>query len=172
VDFLNFPDLTTDVLGQAFGFLFGRLSHILDRRSGATVDDHVGVPAALDGAWRPVPPDEGVIEAELPRLRELAGALGSYERYPERLTIDDAGLRADLSRLRALLERVYGQHITFQGEDRAPTGTRVVQRMGTVAGQVIGIDGGTVSGANVNQHIDDVQKDGTVIGVRGNTARP
>jgi hypothetical protein len=167
VDFLNFPDLTTDVLGQAFGFLLGRLSTVLDRRG--RDDENVELEEAdvLEGTWRPTPPDEDKLAAELPELYRFAGVLRPYEQHPERIVVDDNELLNELGRLRLVLETVYGQRITFRGEDRAPTGTRVIQEVDTVrSGTVLGVEADQVGRADVTQRVREVDAGGSIIGVR------
>jgi hypothetical protein len=173
VDIFNFPDLTTDVLSGAFAFLLGRLGRALDsHHDGGNTDLSVESAAEVDpqrvlqGEWQPVDPDAQAVEAQLSQLRELAGALGSYERHPERVSTDDAALLEELSRLRTVLETVYGQHITFRGESRPATGTRVTQHLETVSGDVVGIEAGRVGSADVIQRAADVREGGSMIGVR------
>ena len=166
VDPLSFPELAGAALSQAFAFLFGRLSRVLDNRGKAAEEpERVETPEVMQGRLDPLAARPNVVEENLAELRELAGTLGVYERNPERLDGHDDNLRKDLARLRALLEKVYGQRITFRGETREATGVVVEQRMDAVAGEVTGVRGGRVSQARVSQDIKRVGRDSSVIGV-------
>jgi hypothetical protein len=169
MDPLSFPALATAAFGQAFGFLFGRLAHLLDRRErakGDPDDDAVEAPDALEGHLNPLVPDNALVEQYIEELERLSGALGVYHRNPDRLDPQDGALRTRLGRLRELLEIIYGQHITFHGEAREPSGVAVEQRVDTVSGAVTGVRGRQVSRARVAQDVRHVDDGGWVIGVQ------
>ncbi|GAA3043312.1 hypothetical protein GCM10010464_04300 [Pseudonocardia yunnanensis] len=171
MDILNFPELGGEALMEAFKFMLDRLGHALDRRGAKVADDETAVdsPAVLEGEWRPIAPRPEAIEAELGRLRELAGALSVYERNPDRIDPGDSDLRALLGELRHSLELVYGQHITFQGENRARTGVAVEQSVDIVTGRVTGIAGKQVKSGHVIQGSGHVQEGGWLIGIQADT---
>lgn len=168
MDPLSFPVLAGAALNQAFGFLFGRLAQLLDHRSKQRYEpEAVETPSVLTGRLDPLVPHKDAVAAHLAELQELASVLGVYERHPDRLNSDDTALRRNLSRLRNLLEEIYGQHITFCGELREPSGVVVEQRMSSVSGDVTGVRGHRVRAVHVRQNVDQVLDGSSVIGVQG-----
>jgi hypothetical protein len=127
----------------------------------------VEVPSVLAGRLGPLVPHEGMVGAHLTELQQLAGILSVYERHPKCLDPHDTALRKHLGRLRDLLEEIYGQHITFQGEPREPSGVLVEQRMGSVSGEVTGARGQRVRRVHVRQDVDQVLDGSSIVGVQG-----
>jgi hypothetical protein len=169
VDPLSFPVLAGAALSQAFGFLFGRLAHLLDSRVERTQDEpeQIDVPPVISGELGPLTTESAVVEAHLSEIQELVGTLSVYERKPERLDGQDAAVRADLARARTLLEQIYGKRITFHGEQRPASGVRVEQRLKVVTSDVTGVAGNRVRSADVTQEVDEVRPGGSIIGVHG-----
>jgi hypothetical protein len=168
MDPLSFPVLAGAALNQAFGFLFGRLTHLLNRRNEQRSEHEVAeTPPVLEGQLGPLVPHEETVAAHLPELRTLAAILGVYEQYPERLDSHNTTLRQHLSRLRNLLEEIYGQHITFRGEPREPSGVLVEQRMDLVSGDVTGVRGQRVRRVHVRQELNQVLDGSSVVGLQG-----
>jgi hypothetical protein len=169
VDPLSFPVLAGAALSQAFGFLFGRLAHVLDSRDEKTEDEteQLEVPPVVSGELGLVTAAPAVVEAHLPEIQELVGTISVYDRNPDRLDGQDAALRAALARSRSLLEQIYGKHITFDGEQRPVSGVRVEQRMKVVTSEVTGVMGNRIRSADVTQDVDEVRPGGSIIGVHG-----
>lgn len=166
MDPLSFPVLAGAALSQAFGFLFGRLAHLLDSRGEKQdAEEAVETPEVLVGDLGKLTARNDVIEAHLADIEELVGRLSVYERKPERLNGNDITLRDSLAHARALLEQVYGQHITFRGEERPASGVHVEQTLETVAGRLTGVKAGRVRQARVRQEVTDVSESGSVVGI-------
>jgi hypothetical protein len=106
-------------------------------------------------------------EAELRRLyRELS----EYVTEVEPIMAGDRDLLSKVDNLRGILEEVFGQHITFVGEQRPATGTSVVGtvKATTVSGEAIGIDAeGPVAGdLHGSVEAGTVDKGGKAVGVK------
>jgi hypothetical protein len=74
----------------------------------------------------------------------------------------DAGLVRAAEALRAVLEEIYGERLTFQGErDREPSGTPLVR--GTAEAEVVkGLLAGVVAGTVRSGEVTGASKAGTV----------
>ncbi|WP_157099561.1 hypothetical protein [Microbispora sp. ATCC PTA-5024] len=168
MDPLSFPVLAGAALNQAFGFLFGRLAHLLDNRGNKSSEpEQVETPEVVEGNLEPVQTDVEALEKYINELEALSGALGVYQRNPERIRSEDQNLLSRLGRLRQLLEVIYNQRITFQGELRSSTGASVRQHMQTAAGEVTGVDGKRVRRADVVQDINRSEQGSKIIGIKG-----
>jgi len=166
MDPLSFPVLAGAALSQAFGFLFGRLAHLLDSRGQKSVEEEaIETPPVLTGQLKPLIPRPEAVEEHLSEIQELVGKLFIYDRSPERLDGQDDTLREDLARARVLLEQIYGQRFTFAGEKRPPTGVYVEQKLDTVSGRAVGVRGGKVRQAQVRQEAREVRKGSSIVGV-------
>jgi hypothetical protein len=161
--------LGTPFLTAAFEFLFRRGEKLIDRRG--PEDDELtldpGDLTAIKGQLQPLRVDEAELTAVRPDLERLVGALSSFQRNRSRIDSEGEQLQLLLGELREGLERVYGQHITFEGEQREPSGALVRGRFGTVSGEVTGIDAKRVRGnPRVEHDVETVTKDGKVTGIR------
>ncbi|MFF4765109.1 MULTISPECIES: hypothetical protein [unclassified Streptomyces] len=143
-DALAFPALAASALPQAIGFLLHRAEVVLDRRArrrdaGAPLppDEVENVPDVVVGDPGPAldfDPAE-VTDERRQQLETLVGALGLYSENGHLPDGQDERLRRALGRLRALLEDVYGRHITFAGEVQRPaSGMRIVNKARDVHG--------------------------------------
>lgn len=133
-DVFTFPVLAASALTQAFGFLYRRAEVLLDRRRGSAAEPEL-VPAIVAGD--PGPQEAGADALTPQRLEQLEGlveVLGVYGDHQHLVSPEDERLRRNLGRLRGLLEEIYGRRITFEGEDRPRSGTRIVQNLGDVHG--------------------------------------
>lgn len=165
-------------VGPVFNFLFGRLTRLLDDRT-AKADanapeqgvEEIETPEVVHGVLQPLQVDEDQLERRLDELEELAGRLGVYDRNPSRLQAEDVKLLENMGRLRSHLEFVYGQRITFIGEQRPSSGSRVDQSVDVVEGDMTGIDGKNVRSAQVTQHSRHLAAGGKVIGIRADEVR-
>ncbi|GAA1289345.1 hypothetical protein [Saccharothrix xinjiangensis] len=161
------------IAGPAFAFLFGRLTRLLDNRvSKADANaleleaEEIETPEVVQGVLQPLRVDEDQLERRLDELEELAGRLGVYDRNPDRIQSEDDKLLENMGRLRNHLECIYGQRITFVGERRPISGSRVDQSVDVVEGDMTGIDGKSVRGAHVTQRSQHIPAGGKVIGIR------
>ncbi|WP_190818666.1 hypothetical protein [Saccharopolyspora pogona] len=169
MDTVDFPMLANAAFNQAFGFMFNCLSSALRRDKKKKGEEPLEKPDVVEGELHELVPREEVVKAHLSELRGLAGELLEYKEDPELLDPNDKSLRESLGRLRALLEKIYGQHITFRGESRPRSGVKVEYRVGTVSGELVGIDAKRVREGRVVADIQEVKTDGSVIGIRADS---
>ncbi|MFF2185095.1 hypothetical protein [Streptomyces sp. NPDC058155] len=138
-ELLSFPVLAASALTQAFGFLYDRAGVILDRRAGRRSEGHAepeSVPAALMGDPGGLDFDDGALTRDrVESIESLLELLGVYHEHQELIVADDARLRRNLGRLRAVLEDVYGRQFTFEGETRPTRGVRIEQVTDDVHGR-------------------------------------
>ncbi|GLF96982.1 hypothetical protein [Streptomyces yaizuensis] len=133
-DVFTFPVLAASALTQAFGFLYRRAETLLDRRRGNASQPET-VPAVVVGDPGSAEADGDALTPErLEQLESLWEVLGVYGDHQDLVRPEDERLRRNLGQLRGLLEEIYGRRITFEGEDRARSGTRIVQNLGQVHG--------------------------------------
>jgi len=135
------PDpITLTVLGGAalakgIDFLYGQAGILLDRwrarhdRDAAAQEALPAAPSAdaLDGQLSAPRPDWQVVDRLAGDVERLRGTLSSYVEGERPVRSDDEQLVEAAEELRTLLELALGQRITFRGEPREPTGTRVVE---------------------------------------------
>ncbi|MEU6449789.1 hypothetical protein [Streptomyces sp. NPDC046979] len=153
-------------LPATFTFLYQRLDNLLNRRGApeTELDGHV-----LRGELSlPLTADETELthrRDDLDRLRDL---LHVYRQHPQTVDITDAGLLRLLGELRGVLEEIYGQRLTFAGEeDREPSGSYAHQKSETVRGKMTGIDTDTADGNLQSiQDFTTVEETGDVVGIR------
>jgi len=176
-DPLAFPVLAGAVLTQGFGFLYSQLEVLLERwraqREGRQVPvvEVAEVPAVMVGQLAPLQINDGLLADKAEELSLLQSLLAQYVGRAE-VDGQDPQLRILLGRLRVTLERIYGQRLTFQGEDRPATGVRIVQRVDDVQGELFGLDVRSLderARAEVSQTVTTVHRDGRVIGARFDT---
>ncbi|MFI9719234.1 hypothetical protein ACIHFE_06185 [Streptomyces sp. NPDC052396] len=147
-------------------FLYQRLERLLDR--GGVPEPDPEIPAELMGALTlPLQADAGQLAARRQELERLRGELSVYHRGSAPIGLTDTPLLNALGRLRGILEEIYGQRLTFVGEERQESGPFVHQRTERVAGQQTGMDADEVTGAaSVLQEIGTVEQGGINIGMR------
>ncbi len=180
---------TLGVLAAAQGikFLYGQAAEILkarrERRAKTDAGTESPVPLTvpivasdvLDGTPTEPVVDPAVLDREYAALVRLTGVLAPYAQGLADVDPGDAALAEQAGQLRALLEAVYGQRLTFRGEQRDPTGTRVSvgQVLGQVAGHVTGIEATLAPGASaeVRQQATTVEPGGSVTGFKGDIGR-
>ena len=121
--------LAGSALTAGINFLFGQATDLLRRRRRSQKDlwSVVEVPAGpaevLDGDLVGGPVDLAVLDRYTDQLRELRSAVAEVADGLTDPDPSDADLMARVAGLRGLLEVIYGQHITFHGEQRPTTGT-------------------------------------------------
>jgi hypothetical protein len=73
----------------------------------------------------------------------LLGALSHYALNLSSIELGDENLARLVDRLRSILKAVYGQRLTFRGEEREPTDTRVTidQAVRELQGRMTGYHG-------------------------------
>jgi hypothetical protein len=166
------PDpFTLSVLGAAAAtegikFLYGQASDLLkawrDRRKDGGGPTELAVPIRsskdLEGTPTQMPPDPAIVEQHLDELIELSAKLSSYDAGHREVDVDDAALAEAFARLRSLLEAIYHQRLTFDGEQRPATGTEVTvnQVIDELYGSATGMNARVRAGAHA--HVDQAVK--------------
>jgi hypothetical protein len=156
-------------LPATFTFLYQRLEHLLDRRG--VPDPQPEIPPTLHGALQlPLTADSQQLVLRQADLQQLRDALSPYIRGTAPVDATDEPLLRTLGRLREALEGVYGQHLTFTGEQRPASGPFVRQNIDTVRGDVTGMEAedSTTGPTEVIQDVKTVEADGRVVGMRAN----
>lgn len=177
-DPLTWATLGGTAATESIKFLFAQATEVLkawrDRRQ-RNSDDALEVPVAetdvLDGVPVGVELDTGTIQLEEATLVRLIQDLAPYAVGLSDVDPGDASLATAVSRTRDILERAYGQRLTFRGEDRAETGSRltVTQRISQASGEITGVDAESIGRAvdiAVDQAAGEVREDGSVTGLR------
>jgi hypothetical protein len=178
--------LTLTLLGAAategIKFLYSQASAVLaewrrrrDPASSPAAAAEARVPIVenrvLDGEPADPVVDLAVLDRQDMPLVRLLGALSPYALGQVDVDPADAELQETAGRLRALLEAAYGQHLTFRGERRDPTGSRVTvnQVLGDVQGRVVGAHASVGPGGDtaIDQRAQTVGQNAEVVGFEG-----
>lgn len=134
-DPITLATVTTIALTEGIKFLYNQAGSLLEawRKRRSEKAEVVAMPrlsqdAALDGAVDVArPPDEAALAERVEDLELAFRALDPYlaSRFATPIDPADPKVRDDVERLRELLEEIYGQRLTFPGEAREKTGTRL-----------------------------------------------
>lgn len=172
---LDFPVLAASAATQAFGFLYGQLGSLLqrrrDRRAGVSVPAEEVPVAGTEIVASSVDrfrPDDTILERRGQELELLAEALEEYVGATE-LDGQDVRLRRNLGRLRRALEEIYGLEFAISDDDSSESGIRIRQKVSNAHDEVTGIDvesAGASARAEVNQDIDTAHKGSKIVGAR------
>jgi hypothetical protein len=170
MDSLDFGAALAATISPTFTFLYGRLTALLDRGKRDTTTESapeaIDTPGVLEGQLEPLVVDEAALSERWHDLQMLAARLGSYERNPERINAEDGDLIAGLNSLRLILEEIYKQRLTFRGESREKSGTKISQKADKVTGSVIGKYGiASEDNLEVQQSANEIGPGGSMIGV-------
>lgn len=182
MDPITLTSIGAIALNEGVKFLYGQASELLkarrERRSssqsapptGGAVEIVVAENERLDQQLGRVSVNLQEIEENADILAALTNSLTPYAQGWETLRLENRAQIEAVEQLRAILEGLYGQRITFRGEDRQPTGTRVdaEQILGTVRGAVSAVRAGTVGrGTSIHsrQQADEVAEGATLIGL-------
>ncbi|MER8073172.1 hypothetical protein ABTZ59_33445 [Streptomyces sp. NPDC094034] len=149
-------------------FVFQRLERLLSSR-GAQPEPGVTAPDALVGTLQlPLEPDENRLQTRQAELEVLHDALEDYARGGTPATTSDQRFMRNLARLRAALEDIYSQHLTFEGENRPASGPFVHQKLSTLTGEATGMDADKIAGhSRVVQDVERVDAGAKLIGMKG-----
>lgn len=104
-------------------------------------------------------------------IKQLAGVLANYASGLEEPKPDDRELAETADALRCVLEVVYGQRITFEGEDREPSGPAVIGRadVDRVVGDVAGVRARLVRSGRIKGAVTAHEVTGKAAGVEIDT---
>jgi hypothetical protein len=161
---------------EGIKFVYGQASELIKRHrerkeKGAEPGTPIPVEGAevLDGELKPLTPDYEVLERLEQRVTDLAVELAKYK---DGLVAPEPATAKTVQELRDALEAIYGQRLTFKGEDRPESTGTVISgelRARIVKGLAIATDVGSVRGdATVTgtADVDTVDEGGTAIGTR------
>lgn len=156
-DPLSLGVLGAVVAAEGVKFLYGQATEVLKRRrergAGSEPEAPVAVPAdaPLQGTLEPLRIDFDALEGMHDEIKTMRSVLADYADGLADPDPGDRELAAAADGLRRALEVVYGQRITFRGEDRGPSGPVVIGRAeaDTVAGDLAGVRARLVSSGRV-----------------------
>lgn len=158
----------SSALPAVLAFVFQRLGSLLDSR-GAEPEEDVTAPAGLVGALQlPLQPAQDILQTRRAELELLQEALADYADGTMPARSSDQRFLRNLARARGALEDIYGQHLTFEGEDRPASGPFVHQKVTTLSGEATGMHSGEITGnSRVIQDVETVDTGGKLIGMKG-----
>jgi hypothetical protein len=172
----------TVVLTEGIKFLYGQAGELLkrwrDRKDAAAPEAAQPIetplkaaPEIFAGTIAPLVADVDRLRSLEPELRKLRSALANYADGIDKIDASDNRLVSVVDALRQQLETVYGQRITFRGEQREPSGTPLVvgtAELKRIAGLAAGVIGGTVTEGEVRGKVtaEEVVSGGVAAGVK------
>ncbi|MFE9813225.1 hypothetical protein [Streptomyces sp. NPDC005548] len=156
--------LITSAVPAALTFLLQRAEHLISSR-GADPEEQVTVPDNLTGTLQlPLQPDQDRLRDSRRDIEVLLDALVDHA-VPH--VPPTPGMLRNMGRLRHVLEDVYGQHLTFDGEDRPASGPFVHQKATTLNGKATGMNADEITGnSRVVQDIGTVGSDAEMTGMK------
>ena len=153
-------------LAEGIKFLYGQAGKILDRRAERRAAAKAGqaappaepiavgeTPEAFTGTLAPMEVDDAAAEEQARNLVELRRTIEDHEQGD---AADADAIRAALA-LRDALEDIVGQRITFEGEDRDPSGTPVATgrlKADVIKGRAAGLDIETMKGGRAEGSLE------------------
>jgi len=149
MDPLSLSTIGAETLTMGIQFLYAQAGELLkrwrERREGGDAGQALPAPEAGSAVLRNEPQgltvDDAALERLAPEIRELRASLAEYAEGIEKVAPDNTGLVQVTDALRAALECVLGEDLTFQGEERPAhdpdVGVEVT--VDDVAGYVAGI---------------------------------
>ncbi len=158
----------SSALPAVLAFVLQRLGRLLDSR-GVEPEEDVTVPAGLVGTLQlPLQPAQDILQTRRAELELLQEALADYADGTMSTHASDQRFLRNLARARGALEDIYGQHLTFEGEDRPASGPFVHQKVTTLSGEATGMHSGEITGnSRVIQDVETVDAGGKLIGMKG-----
>ncbi|MEU1867860.1 hypothetical protein [Streptomyces gardneri] len=157
----------SSVLPAAATFAFQRLEHLLSPRR-AQPEQDLTHPEVLSGTLQlPLTADADRLQAREAELLLLHDFFDRYSGGSAPVVPTDQPLMRNLGRLRAILEDVYGQRLTFVDEDRPASGPFVTQKLGTLTGEATGVEADEIAGTvQVEQEAERVEAGAKLIGMK------
>ena len=138
---LTLAAVGTVALTEGIKFLYGQAGDLLkrwrDRKQKAAQKANkqeespeeikISLPAAFDGQFSFNPKiNFSAIQGTEEELNKLHNDLSKYAIGTSQIDTANSYLLEKVDRLRELLESIYQQHITFEGENRPPSGSPIV----------------------------------------------
>jgi hypothetical protein len=110
----------------------------------------------IEGTVEPARPNDERLARLADELRERRKSLTDYADDVAEVDPSDVALLKDVDELRRLIEVIYGQRITFKGEQREPSGPLVENEVRAIEAKIRGSKVGVVesSTASVKQSVD------------------
>ncbi|MFJ5035295.1 hypothetical protein ACIQB5_46445 [Streptomyces sp. NPDC088560] len=158
--------VVSSILPAVTTFVVQRVERLLSS-FGAEPEDHISVPSSILAGGLQLP-----LEPDADRLRDRRGELELLQDFlidhtPGDATAASPSFLRRLAQARDLLEGIYGQRITFVGEDRPASGPFVHQKLKTVSGEATGMDADEIAhGSNVTQDVETVDAGAKLIGMK------
>ncbi len=172
-------------LTEGIKFLYGQAGEILKRwrkRQGKAVQEPnqpETINLTLPKSVFEREPTNATIHFEMVKqsekqLRQLRRGLTDYVDEIDEVNENDADLLEIVDALRCLLEGIYGQHITFKGENRPASGAPVVVGridVEEIADKAIGVDADAINMGDVTGEVKAkrIEKGGSATGVKAGT---
>jgi hypothetical protein len=125
----------------------------------------------IEGTVDPTRPNDERLDRLADELRKRRGALIDYADDVEAVDPSDVTLLNEVDELRRLIEVIYGQRITFKGENREPSGPLVENEVRAMEAKIRGSRVGvveTTGGVSIKNVVDVTRgeiDDSTVGGV-------
>jgi hypothetical protein len=169
---------------EGIKFLYGQATEVLkrwrDRKAGKETEaqEPIRVEAAdvadvLEGTLQPPKVDFEALDRFHDDIQQLARVLGNYAGGLDQPDPNDRELAATADGLRRALEAVYGQRITFKGENRQPSGPMVIgsAEADKVAGDLAGVRARLVRSGRIEGtvRVKEVAKGGKATGTEVDT---
>jgi hypothetical protein len=168
-------------LTEGIKFLYGQAGEVLKRHrerekaaeegrpEGKPEPLRIEDPGILAGELEPVVIDFEAAERLNEDIKALSARLGNYANGLEEVDANDAAVLEATDALRRGLEAIYQQRITFQGEERPPSGPLVEGRIDIdeVAGYAAAVRAETIEGGRIGGEVKAkrVEPGGEAIGV-------
>jgi hypothetical protein len=164
---------------EGIKFLYSQAAEVLKRwrarEAGKEAEAQAQIPVAspevLNGTLTRLTVDFSALDRLHGDIRMLAGVLGNYVGGLEEPDPADPDVVATATTLRNLLEVVYGQRITFKGEERPPSGPVVTGRadIDRVIGDVAGVRARLIRSGRVEGELKAHEVTGRGAGVDADT---
>lgn len=162
-----------DALRQGIGFLYAQAEALLSRRRKADEETAASDPGdwveeaagTVSGPLRPLQVDADALARLADDVEALAASLRPWAEGERTVDPADGNLLAVVDALRASLEAISRQALTFGGEQRdAPKGVAVEISTDDVVGYVVGVRAKALDGRDLRVSLDTGTVHGKVVG--------
>lgn len=171
---LTLAALGAVALSEGIKFMYEQAKELLrrwrekkDRGETGSLEAPAASAPVLDAPLVTARVPDAVLEENAETLTALRRALIEYGDEGRRPDPADHALLETVDALRRVLELAYGQRITFRGERREPTGTRVDSKVEAteVAGYLAGVRARLDAGLDISSDVRVGHVSGEVVGV-------